>query len=62
MLSNKEVKEINPRLLCRMASQSSRRSNPQHCIDLRSTPSLVKVRLALVSVNNMCTYRMNEAF
>lgn len=36
MLSDKEVKEINSGFLCRMASQSSRRSNLQHCIDLRT--------------------------
>lgn len=37
MLSDKEVKEINPRLLCRMASQTDRSSNLQHDIEMRTS-------------------------
>lgn len=46
MLSDKKVKELNSRLLCRMASQSSRRSNLQHSIDLRTSSQSGESKLA----------------
>lgn len=56
MLSDKEIKETNARLLCKMASQTDRRSNLQHDIDLRTSSQPGESKLALVSVNRMCTY------
>lgn len=68
MLSDKKLKEINSRLLCTMASQSSRRSNLQHSIDLRTISQSGESKLAFgvgqedVYFVLVYTYRMNEAF
>lgn len=59
MLFDKEVKEINPRRLCRMASQTDRRSNLQHDIEMRTSSHPGESKFS-IGVGQQDVYIQNE--